>query len=98
MRTTRTRLPLRPTAPAVPVEVAAARRAESARPEKSRSTPKKKAVAVDEYEDDYEETAPETPEERDAVTNKIQTAYVISGFTSVTILSVFIASFLAQLI
>ena len=40
----------------------------------------------------------ETPEERDAVTNKIQTAYVISGFTSVTILSVFIASFLAQLI
>ena len=40
----------------------------------------------------------ETAEERDAVTNKIQTAYVISGFTSVTILSVFIASFLAQLI
>ena len=40
----------------------------------------------------------ETAEERDAVTNKIQTAYVISGFTSVTILSVFIASFLAKLI
>ena len=40
----------------------------------------------------------ETPEERDAVTNKIQTAYVISGFTSVTILSVFIASFLAKMI
>lgn len=39
----------------------------------------------------------ETDEERDAVTNKIQTAYVISGFTSVTILSVFIASFLAKL-
>ena len=40
----------------------------------------------------------QTPEERDAVTNKIQTAYVISGFTSVTILSVFIASFLAKLL
>ena len=40
----------------------------------------------------------ETAEERDAVTNKIQTAYVISGFTSVTILSVFIASFLAKMI
>ncbi|WP_295581247.1 hypothetical protein [uncultured Oscillibacter sp.] len=39
----------------------------------------------------------QTPEERDAVSNKIQTAYVISGFTSVTILSVFIASFLAKL-
>ena len=37
-------------------------------------------------------------EERNAVTNKIQTAYVISGFTSVTILSVFIASFLAKLL
>ena len=40
----------------------------------------------------------QTAEERDAVTNKIQTAYVISGFTSVTILSVFIASFLAKLL
>lgn len=39
----------------------------------------------------------QTPEERDAVSSKIQTAYVISGFTSVTILSVFIASFLAKL-
>ena len=40
----------------------------------------------------------QTAEERDAVTNKIQTADVISGFTSVTILSVFIASFLAKLL
>lgn len=39
----------------------------------------------------------QTPEERDAISSKIQTAYVISGFTSVTILSVFIASFLAKL-
>jgi hypothetical protein len=40
----------------------------------------------------------ETPEERDAVSSKIQTAYVISGFTSVTILSVVIASVLAELL
>ena len=40
----------------------------------------------------------QTAEERDAVTNKIQTAYVISGFTAVTILAVFIASFLARLL
>ena len=40
----------------------------------------------------------QTAEERDAVANKIQTACVISGFTSVTILSVFIASFLAKLL
>ena len=40
----------------------------------------------------------ETAEERDAVLDRIQTAYVISGFTSVTILSVFIASFLAKFI
>ena len=40
----------------------------------------------------------QTEEERDAVTARIQTAYVISGFTSVTILSVFIASFLAKLL
>ena len=40
----------------------------------------------------------QTPEEREAVSAKIQTAYVISGFTSVTILSVFIASFLAKLL
>lgn len=39
-----------------------------------------------------------TEEEKDAVSAKIQTAYVISGFTSVTILSVFIASFLAKLL
>lgn len=39
----------------------------------------------------------ETQEERDAAGNKIQTAYVISGFTSVTILSVFIASILAKI-
>lgn len=39
----------------------------------------------------------QTPEERDAISSKIQTAYVISGFASVTILSVFIASFLAKL-
>jgi len=38
-----------------------------------------------------------TPEERDAVSAKIRTAYVISGFTSVTILSVFIASILAKM-
>ena len=40
----------------------------------------------------------QTPEERDAVSAKIQTAYVISGFTSVTILSVFIASVLAKML
>ena len=40
----------------------------------------------------------QTPEERDAVSSKIQTAYVISGFTSVTILSVFIASVLAKML
>ncbi len=40
----------------------------------------------------------ETAEERDAVLDRIQTAYVISGFTSVTILSVFIASILAKFI
>lgn len=40
----------------------------------------------------------QTQEERDAVYNKIGTAYVVSGFTSVTILSVFIASFLAKLL
>ena len=40
----------------------------------------------------------ETEEERDAVTAKIQTAYVISGFTSVTILSVVIAGVLANFI
>ena len=45
-----------------------------------------------------ERVFPYKDEERDAVTNKIQTAYVISGFTSVTILSVFIASFLAKLL
>ncbi len=39
----------------------------------------------------------QTPEERDAVDAKIRTAYVISGFTSVTILSVFIASVLAKM-
>ena len=40
----------------------------------------------------------QTDEERDAVTAKIQTAYVISGFTSVTILSVVIAGVLAEFI
>lgn len=40
----------------------------------------------------------ETEEERDAVTAKIQTAYVISGFTSVTILSVVIAGVLENFI
>ena len=40
----------------------------------------------------------ETEEERDAVTARIQTAYVISGFTSVTILSVVIAGVLANFI
>ena len=40
----------------------------------------------------------QTPEERDAVSGKIQTAYGISGFTSVTILSVFIASVLANML
>lgn len=39
-----------------------------------------------------------TPEEADALTNKLQTAYVISGFTSVTILSVVIASILAKVV
>ncbi len=39
----------------------------------------------------------ETEEEKDAITARVQTAYVISGFTSVTIFSVFIASFLAKL-
>ena len=40
----------------------------------------------------------QTDEERDAVTARIQTAYVISGFTSVTILSVVIAGILAGFI
>lgn len=40
----------------------------------------------------------QTDEERDAVTARIQTAYVISGFTSVTILSVVIAGVLAGFI
>lgn len=40
----------------------------------------------------------QTDEERDAVTARIQTAYVISGFTSVTILSVVIAGILAEFI
>lgn len=40
----------------------------------------------------------QTQEETDAILAKIQTSYVISGFTSVTILSVFIASFLAKFI
>lgn len=40
----------------------------------------------------------ETDEERDAITSKIQTAYVISGFTSVTILSVVIAGVMARFI
>lgn len=40
----------------------------------------------------------QTDEERDAVLARIQTAYVISGFTSVTILSVVIAGFLAEFI
>ena len=40
----------------------------------------------------------QTAEERDAVTHKIQTAYVISGFTSITILSVVIAGILAGFI
>ena len=40
----------------------------------------------------------QTDEERDAVTAPIQTAYVISGFTSVTILSVVIAGILAGFI
>ncbi len=40
----------------------------------------------------------ETEEERDAVTARIQTAYVISGFTSVTILSVVIAGVFANFI
>ena len=40
----------------------------------------------------------QTEEERDAVTARIQTAYVISGFTSVTILSVVIAGILAGFI
>ncbi|MBR4392783.1 MAG: hypothetical protein IKT07_02040 [Oscillospiraceae bacterium] len=39
----------------------------------------------------------QTPEEREAVSTRIRTAYVISGFTSVTILSVFIASVLAKM-
>lgn len=40
----------------------------------------------------------QTEEERDAITARIQTAYVISGFTSVTILSVVIAGILANFI
>ena len=40
----------------------------------------------------------QTEEERDAVTARIQTAYVISGFTSITILSVVIAGILAGFI
>ena len=40
----------------------------------------------------------ETPEEIDYLSEKIGTAYVISGFTTVTILSVFVANFLARLL
>lgn len=39
-----------------------------------------------------------TQEERDMIQSKIATAYVISGFASVTILSVFIAGFMAKLL
>lgn len=40
----------------------------------------------------------ETPEEVDYLPEKIRTAYVISGFTTVTILSIFVASFLSRLL
>lgn len=39
-----------------------------------------------------------TPEEVDYLSEKIGTAYVISGFTTVTILSVFVANFLSRLL
>ncbi len=42
--------------------------------------------------------ASEDPNERDYVSERIRTAYVISGFTSVSLLSVLIASVLANLI
>ncbi len=47
--------------------------------------------------DEITNAVAQTPEERDAVSSKIRTAYVISGFTSVTILSVLIASVMAKL-
>ncbi|MCI2106946.1 MAG: hypothetical protein LKK00_09595 [Intestinimonas sp.] len=40
----------------------------------------------------------ETPEERDLIQEKLGTAYVLSGFVSVTILSVFIANICAKFI
>lgn len=40
----------------------------------------------------------ETPEEKDYLNEKIGTAYVISGFTTVTILSVFVANFVARIL
>jgi hypothetical protein len=40
----------------------------------------------------------ETPEEKDYLSEKIDTAYVISGFTTATILSVFVANFLARIL
>lgn len=39
-----------------------------------------------------------TDEERDALTAKLNTAYVISGFTSVSLLSIVVASFMAKLV
>lgn len=39
-----------------------------------------------------------TDEEKDALTAKLNTAYVISGFTSVSLLSIVVASFLAKML
>ena len=48
--------------------------------------------------DEISKAVGETPEERDYLNEKIGTAYVISGFTTVTILSVFVANFVARVL
>lgn len=48
--------------------------------------------------DEIAKTVGQTQEEQDYLGEKIGTAYVISGFTTVTILSVFVANFLARIL
>lgn len=48
--------------------------------------------------DEIAKTVGQTQEEQDYLSEKIGTAYVISGFTTVTILSVFVANFLARIL
>lgn len=48
--------------------------------------------------DEIAKAVGKTPEEQDFIEEKIGTAYVISGFTTVTILSVFVANFIAHVL